>query len=187
MNPRGRVWWGVARAGGAGLPHLTGRTYSRAVNPRLATLLLTVLCACGGGSSWVVRGPGPYGGRLAQSTDSASAACQKNPVYCTAVPGEETVVPPVQMAPPAPPPRTPGRGKDRSKPGTSEQSKEDTVELTPAELKKRCDEEFTHCLGTPVQSIRGPKFDHSQCVACRDLCMQNAGVWPAQANDKPCP
>jgi hypothetical protein len=56
-----------------------------------------------------------------------------------------------------------------------------------AELEKSddCDELFTVCLGTRIQSIPGPKHGHGQCHACRDVCRQY-GTWPEVANGKPC-
>jgi hypothetical protein len=57
-----------------------------------------------------------------------------------------------------------------------------------AELAKaeNCDDWFTACLGTKIASIPGPLYGHSQCHACRDLCVQLGGAWPASANGKPC-
>lgn len=54
------------------------------------------------------------------------------------------------------------------------------------ELKKRCDQAFTDCLGSPIQSIPGDKRGHSQCFPCRDLCKRSNGVWPDSALNKPC-
>jgi hypothetical protein len=54
------------------------------------------------------------------------------------------------------------------------------------ELKRRCDEAFTNCLDSPIQSIPGDKRGHSQCYPCRDLCMRGNGVWPDLALNKPC-
>jgi hypothetical protein len=140
------------------------------------------VCACVGDPSTLVHGAGPVRGRLEQSLDSASSACRQNPAYCTAVAGEETVFPiPVSVSPRPTPPQA------ATPDGTATQSKADTTELSPEEIKRNCNEEFTQCLETPVQSIRGPKFDHSQCVGCRDLCMQRKGIWPSEANGKPCP
>jgi hypothetical protein len=55
-----------------------------------------------------------------------------------------------------------------------------------AEAQKKCDEAFTACLGTRIQSIRGGTAGHSQCHTCRDLCMQNGGSWPDQAMGRRC-
>jgi hypothetical protein len=58
--------------------------------------------------------------------------------------------------------------------------------LSYPEKKKRCDDAFTDCLDSWIQSIPGDKKGHSQCHPCRDLCMQNNGVWPGSALNKPC-
>jgi len=57
-----------------------------------------------------------------------------------------------------------------------------------AELEKgaACDEMFTACLETGIAGIREPLYRHSQCHACRDVCVQNGGAWSATANGKPC-
>src|SRR5262249_26793720 len=57
-----------------------------------------------------------------------------------------------------------------------------------AELEKgdSCDELFTGFLGPRVPSPAGPLARHSQCHACRDVCVQEGGVWPEVANEKPC-
>jgi hypothetical protein len=120
------------------------------------------MCACVGGPSTMVHGPGPAKGRLEQSVDSASSACRQNPAYCTAVAGEETVFPiPVRTTPPPVPPETAAPTKDKDAEGSKDK--------------------------TAVQGIDGPLYKHSQCVACRDVCMQNKGVWPSEASGKPCP
>lgn len=49
-----------------------------------------------------------------------------------------------------------------------------------------CDDHFTKCLDTDVADIPGPLWGHSQCHACRDVCVQNGGVWPSKANGKRC-
>jgi hypothetical protein len=57
-----------------------------------------------------------------------------------------------------------------------------------AELERAesCDDMFSACLGTSIAGIPGPLYGHSQCHACRDLCVQLGGAWPATANGKPC-
>ena len=52
--------------------------------------------------------------------------------------------------------------------------------------KESCDDMFTACLGTSIAGIPGPLYGHSQCHACRDLCVQLGGTWPATSNGKPC-
>jgi len=54
------------------------------------------------------------------------------------------------------------------------------------EAQKKCGEAFTACLGTRIQSIRSGTAGHSQCHTCRDLCMQNGGIWPDKALGRPC-
>lgn len=146
--------------------------------------LLVLMCACVRGPSSTVYGVGPSQGLLAQSMDSASSACRQNPAYCTAVAGEETVLPiPVSTTPSPVPPETAAPAKDEG----SEGSKDKTTELSWQEFKKICYEKYTGCLETAVQGIDGPLYKHSQCVACRDLCMQKKGAWPSEANGMPCP
>lgn len=60
------------------------------------------------------------------------------------------------------------------------------VPLSYAEVKKRCDAAFTDCLGSRIQSIRSLRYGHSQCIPCRDLCVQNSGVWPDAFEGVPC-
>jgi len=57
-----------------------------------------------------------------------------------------------------------------------------------AELEKErsCDEWFTACLETRIASMPGPLYGHSQCWACKLRCVQLGGVWPDEANGKPC-
>jgi hypothetical protein len=54
------------------------------------------------------------------------------------------------------------------------------------EMKDICHKAFTECLETPIQSIWGEKFNHSQCINCRNVCMQERGIWPTQADGLPC-
>lgn len=119
-----------------------------------------------------------------QSMDSASNACSQNPACCTAAAGEEPILPiPVGTGSTFVPPQTTAPAKEPASEGT----KDKTTEMTWQEIKKNCDEGFTRCLDTAVQSQRGPLYKHSQCAACRDVCVQNKGVWPAEANEKACP
>ncbi|WP_375771256.1 hypothetical protein NR798_10260 [Archangium gephyra] len=151
---------------------------------RWMLLLWVSMCACVGGPSTRVYGAGPARGRLEQSMDSASSACRQNPAYCTAVAGEETVLPiPVSTTPLPVAPESAAPAKDNA----SEGSKDKTTELSWQEFKKICYAKYTGCLDTAVQGIDGPLYKHSQCVACRDVCMQNKGAWPSEANGKPCP
>jgi hypothetical protein len=151
---------------------------------RFLALSVVFLSGCGGSASFAVRQTGPRSGRLMQSMDSASSACRQNPAYCTATAGEESILPvPVRVGPTFAPPQTSTSSAEHS----PEASKDKTVELTPQETKKHCDEEFTRCLETPTQSKRGPLYKHSQCVGCRDLCVQAKGRWPAEANGMSCP
>lgn len=58
--------------------------------------------------------------------------------------------------------------------------------LTYEEFKKVCDAAFTDCLHTDIQGIRSGRDKHSQCVACRDKCMQDQGIWPLKYLGRPC-
>ena len=44
--------------------------------------------------------------------------------------------------------------------------------------RERCNEEFTACLGTRIQSIPSGTWGQSMCHVCQDFCMRNNGVWP---------
>jgi hypothetical protein len=50
--------------------------------------------------------------------------------------------------------------------------------LSPKEVKKRCNKEFNACLNSPIQNIPSDTSGHSLCWPCKDVCMQNNGVWP---------
>lgn len=55
------------------------------------------------------------------------------------------------------------------------------------EIKERCNEAFTKCLESRIQSIRSETMGHSLCHICRDECMQNQGEWPDfLADGRPC-
>lgn len=59
--------------------------------------------------------------------------------------------------------------------------------LSPQEVKKRCNKEFNTCLESPIQSIPSETSGHSLCWPCKDVCMQNNGVWPDRLWDgRPC-
>ncbi len=58
--------------------------------------------------------------------------------------------------------------------------------LSYEEMKEVCHQAFTDCLHTGIQSIPSGRSKHSQCVYCRDLCMQAGGVWPKRAQGGPC-
>jgi hypothetical protein len=58
--------------------------------------------------------------------------------------------------------------------------------LSYSEVKKRCGAAFNDCLASGIQSIRSLRYGHSQCIPCRDLCMQNNGVWPDAFEGVPC-
>ena len=60
------------------------------------------------------------------------------------------------------------------------------VPLSFAEVKKRCDAAFVDCLGSAIQSIKSKTRGHSQCHPCRDVCMQNNGIWPDAIDGVPC-
>lgn len=55
--------------------------------------------------------------------------------------------------------------------GTGKPSGADECGLT-------CDDHFTNCLSSSIQSQAGPLFGSSACVTCRNQCVQNGGVWP---------
>jgi hypothetical protein len=50
--------------------------------------------------------------------------------------------------------------------------------LSPQEVRKRCNQEFNACLHSPIQNIPSGTSGHSLCWPCKDVCMQNKGVWP---------
>lgn len=58
--------------------------------------------------------------------------------------------------------------------------------LPHSEEQAQCDQAFTKCLGSKIQSIPSGTSGHSQCHTCRDLCMQNGGIWPDKALGRPC-
>jgi hypothetical protein len=59
--------------------------------------------------------------------------------------------------------------------------------LSPQEIRKRCNEEFNMCLNSPIQNVPSGTSGHSLCWPCKDVCMQNNGVWPAELWDgRPC-
>lgn len=58
--------------------------------------------------------------------------------------------------------------------------------LSYEEMKEVCHQAFTDCLHTHIQSIPSGRSKHSQCVFCRDLCMQAGGVWPNRAHGGQC-
>jgi hypothetical protein len=70
--------------------------------------------------------------------------------------------------------------------GGGKGSAEQCPPLTSQEVKDLCNKAFTDCLETPIQSIWGEKFNHSQCINCRNVCTQEGGIWPAQADGLPC-
>lgn len=59
-------------------------------------------------------------------------------------------------------------------------------ELSYREKKRRCDEQFSNCLDSHIQSIWSDRFGHSQCWPCKDVCMQSNGVWPDTFDGRPC-
>lgn len=59
--------------------------------------------------------------------------------------------------------------------------------LSPQEIRKRCNEEFDKCLNSPIQDILSRTSGHSLCWPCKDVCVQNNGVWPVELWDgRPC-
>jgi hypothetical protein len=59
--------------------------------------------------------------------------------------------------------------------------------LSYKQIKEQCNEAFTKCLGSRIQSIRSETMGHSLCHICRDECMQNQGEWPDFLDDgRPC-
>lgn len=41
-----------------------------------------------------------------------------------------------------------------------------------------CNEHFTKCLSSSLQSQTGPLYGHSACFTCRNQCEQTGGDWP---------
>lgn len=61
------------------------------------------------------------------------------------------------------------------------------VPLSSEELKRRCNAAFNRCLETRIQGIKSETWGHSLCPICRDMYMQQKGVWPNQLQDgRPC-
>jgi hypothetical protein len=61
------------------------------------------------------------------------------------------------------------------------------VPLSNEELKRRCNAAFNRCLETRIQGIDSETWGHSLCPICRDMCMQQKGVWPDKLRDgRPC-
>lgn len=59
--------------------------------------------------------------------------------------------------------------------------------LSYREIKNQCDEAFTQCLNSHIQSIPSMTRGHSLCWPCKDVCMQENGSWPAELPDgRPC-
>jgi hypothetical protein len=53
--------------------------------------------------------------------------------------------------------------------------------------RERCNDAFTECLGTRIQSMPSGTHGHSMCHVCQDFCMRNNGVWPGALPDgRPC-
>lgn len=48
------------------------------------------------------------------------------------------------------------------------------------EARRRCNEKRNECLETPIASKEGPKWKHSLCDGCFNVCMQNEGDWPSR-------
>jgi len=46
------------------------------------------------------------------------------------------------------------------------------------EKEMSCDEHATNCLASDIQSKKGPLFNSSACITCRNQCVQNGGIWP---------
>lgn len=63
-----------------------------------------------------------------------------------------------------------------------------SIECLPyEEVRKRCNQAFTDCLDSRIQSIRSDTSGHSLCHVCQDVCMQNNAVWPDRLWDgRPC-
>lgn len=74
--------------------------------------------------------------------------------------------------------------------GEPPESRGDVVQCVPElpyhEKKRRCDEQFSICLDSHIQSIPSGRFGHSQCWSCKDVCMQSNGNWPDSFDGKPC-
>lgn len=55
------------------------------------------------------------------------------------------------------------------------------------EVRKRCNQAFSNCLDSPIQSIPSETSGHSLCHVCQDVCMQKNGIWPDRLRDgRPC-
>lgn len=59
--------------------------------------------------------------------------------------------------------------------------------LSYKEIRERCNEAFSKCLESRIQSIPSRTHGHSLCHVCQDVCMQNQGEWPEVLDDgRPC-
>lgn len=150
-------------------------------------LLLVSVCACVSGPSSMMYGAEPSRGGFEQSLDSASSACRQNPAYCTTMAGEETVVPVLEQTRSEPLEATKHDGdKGKSKEKAAGRPRTEAGARTQKEIDDECNERFTQCLETATQSKRGPLFKHSYCFSCRDECVRQKGIWPAEFDGKPC-
>src|SRR6218665_223555 len=52
--------------------------------------------------------------------------------------------------------------------------------------KDICTPAYSRCIDVGGGRIQGRGWDETQCKACFEACMRH-GVWPREANDKPCP
>jgi hypothetical protein len=53
--------------------------------------------------------------------------------------------------------------------------------------EKRCLDGYVRCIDAGGGSMEGRVYGESQCRACRAACLREEGVWPKEANEKPCP
>ncbi len=79
-----------------------------------------------------------------------------------------------------------GCSENDSSGGSGRRGEEPCPPLTYEEFKKVCGDAFTDCLHTQIQGLHTGRDKHSQCVACRDKCMQDKGLWPSHYLGKPC-
>jgi len=53
----------------------------------------------------------------------------------------------------------------------------------PDDCGMTCNDHFTGCLESGLQSIPGPSWNHSACFTCKDECVRNGDYWPEVARD----
>lgn len=84
--------------------------------------------------------------------------------------------------------------KTRPKPKSPPEPKENPGPVSPPipapeqqrEWNKRCQDYYVRCRDFVEGDAQWRVYGESQCRSCFILC-QRSGVWPAEANEKPCP